>query len=183
MLAQTIKIDLFTHFIITAYGDYVGYKKFDLCLRLETFRDQSPTEYDMFRGLIKLARAMKDTAQTVSIITGLLQLSASGDALRNFIFKMPSLFVESYEPGRVLTERIVSSCSSLFGRYQPVYEYSEYMRRNCHMSKVPDFNLYYNLFDTHQKEEEEEKAEKKKKKEEEEERDRRRRRNHKPWGR
>lgn len=107
----------------------------------------------MFRGLIEFAVRMGDTRQTIAVITNLLRLSASDLPLHNFIFTLPSPFLKSYEPGQTLTDRIVNSCSSLFGRNCSAFR--DYVQRvTRHMDRVPDFDQYYGYFIQYQSDEE-----------------------------
>lgn len=139
----------------------------------------------MFRGLIELGRKVKDTGQTVPVIAGLLQLSTTYPAIRNFMFTMPLLFLSSSERGQSIPSRIVNSCSSQFcPRCYNGYTYYAW-HKTQYLDKVPDFDLYYNYFVDHQRDVA---AARRREADRQAAADRkraadRRRRNHPPWGR
>lgn len=125
-------------------------RPYDLCLRMQTFRNRAPIEYKMFRALIAMTKRMHNTPEARSNVSQLMRLAHRATHrklydLDYFIENMELVFIDDvYQMNR----EIEMACeNSAIKHIQSGYrDYVANETINIEPAVIPDYGRFYSMY-------------------------------------
>lgn len=127
-----------------------GDRAFDICLRLQSFHREEPSNYELFKDLIGFGHQLtqKGDISTSTVDSALKEIMSVDRSLKFLIDHYGLLFVD----GDLLNRQdIIEQCryNAYADNYDDQTGYDEYVVRNFNSGELPEYEGSYSEFLSH----------------------------------